>query len=247
MQTAFQCKQFRVQHHDCAMKVGTDSLLLGAWCPVPTDGLCLDIGTGSGLLALMLAQRTAESSIRIDAVELDRAAALQAQSNVASSPWPTRIRVLERDILTYPDSADHASAAIAGGYCLIISNPPYFEQSLPSPDAQRQQARHTDSLAFADLLAVAARLAAATAQFALVLPVDAAKRIQQMAPQHGWYVLDWQAVHMTPVKPCSRVLLLLSRDATCTATTLPPLYVRGDDGDYSAQFRALLKDFYLRF
>ncbi|HAT42564.1 MAG TPA: methyltransferase [Rheinheimera sp.] len=247
MQTAFQCKQFRVQHHDCAMKVGTDSLLLGAWCPVPTRGLCLDIGTGCGLLALMVAQRTAGSNVRIDAVELDAMAALQAHSNVAASPWPTRVRVLERDILTYLGSADHASAAKAGGYQLIISNPPYFEQSLPSRDAKRQQARHTDSLPFEQLLHVAAQLAAPAAQLALVLPTPAAQRIRQLAGTYGWSLQQWQPVQMTPSKPASRVLLLLSRDASGQATELPALCVRGDDAEYTADYRRLLKDFYLRF
>lgn len=247
MQTAFQCKQFSVQHHDCAMKVGTDALLLGAWSPVPATGLCLDIGTGSGLLALMLAQRTAGRSVRIDAVELDHAAAIQAQSNVAASPWSTRIRVLERDILTYPGSADHASAANAGGYCLIISNPPYFEQSLKSHDAQRLQARHTDSLAFADLLAVAARLAADNASFALVVPVTSAVKIELLAGQFGWTVATWQPVQMTPTKSPSRVLLLLSRQPSAQRQTLEPLIVRGVDGDYTTHYKALLKDFYLRF
>lgn len=229
------------------MKVGTDALLLGAWCPVPAGGLCLDIGTGSGLLALMLAQRTAGSTVHIDAVELDPAAALQAQSNVAASPWPTRIRVLERDILTYPDSTDHASAAIAGGYQLIVSNPPYFEQSLASADAKRQQARHTDSLSFVDLLDVAARLAAPGAQFALVLPVTAAQRVRQLAPNSGWFLECWQPLQMTPSKPVSRVLLLLNRRADCSAQEFTAWSVRAADGDYSAQYRRLLKDFYLRF
>lgn len=247
MQTAFQCKQFGVAHHHCAMKVGTDALLLGAWCPVPARGLCLDIGTGSGLLALMLAQRTAGSAVHIDAVELDPAAALQAQSNVAASPWPTRIRVLERDILTYPGSTDHASAAIAGGYQLIVSNPPYFEQSLASADAKRQQARHTDSLSFADLLDVAARLAAPEAQFALVLPLAAAQRVRQLAPNYGWFLECWQPLQMTPTKPVSRALLLLNRRADSQARELTAWTVRASDGDYSAQYRLLLKDFYLRF
>ena len=248
MQTAFQCKQFRVADSDCAMKVGTDSLLLGAWSPLPEQGPYLDIGTGSGLLALMIAQRSAAfvSAPQVDAIEIDPDAARQAQQNTLASPWSTRIRVLERNILTYPASADHAAVASCGGYSLFISNPPYFVESLASPDRKRQQARHSDSLPFTELLAVCAALASDTATFCLILPVTSAELLLAQAPSFGWHLTLQQAVKATPAKDASRLLLQLSRQATAHRE-LEPLLIRDHRQDYSPEYRQLLRDFYLRF
>lgn len=115
----FTFKQFFVAHDRCAMKVGTDGILLGAWAPVADVKRILDIGTGSGLLALMLAQRT-DDNVPIDAVELDSGAAMQAQENVAHSPWPHRITVHTDDIQRW---APRQTVR----FDLIISNPPYYE------------------------------------------------------------------------------------------------------------------------
>lgn len=248
MQTAFQCKQFRVADSDCAMKVGTDSLLLGAWSPLPLHGPYLDIGTGSGLLALMIAQRSAAfaSPPQVDAIEIDADAARQAQQNSLASPWATRIRVLEQNILTYPASADHAAVASCGGYSLIVSNPPYFVESLASPDLKRQQARHTDRLPFADLLAASAAVAAANATLCLVLPVLSAELLLAQAPNAGWYLSLQQAVKTTPRKDASRLLLQFSRQPV-VASQLEPLLIRDANNEYSAEYRRLLRDFYLRF
>lgn len=248
MQTAFQCKQFRVADGDCAMKVGTDSLLLGAWSPLPVQGPFLDIGTGSGLLALMMAQRSADvaAPAQVDAIEIDPDAARQARLNVESSPFSARIRVLEHDILTYPASADHAPVAFAGGYSLLVSNPPYFVDSLASPDPKRQQARHTDGLPFDALLQVAAELAAPDAMFCLVLPVRSANLLLADATKFGWNLTMRQYVQTTPTKAPSRVLLQLSRRAL-PLRELAALQIRDGSHDYSPEYRQLLRDFYLRF
>lgn len=146
----FTFKQFFVAHDRCAMKVGTDGILLGAWAPVAGVKRILDIGTGSGLQALMLAQRT-EEHVTIDAVELDPQASRQASENAADSPWAERIRVECADVLTW---APEQTAR----YDLIVSNPPYFTPGVECGTPEREQARYTGSLDHKALLTSAAEL-----------------------------------------------------------------------------------------
>lgn len=144
----FTFKQFFVAHDRCAMKVGTDGILLGAWAPVAGVKRCLDIGAGSGLLALMLAQRT-DDSVMIDAVELESEAAAQAQENINQSPWAERINVHTADILQWITQQTVR-------FDLIISNPPYYQQGVECATSQREQARYTTTLDHPSLLTCAA-------------------------------------------------------------------------------------------
>ncbi|WP_348730530.1 methyltransferase [Rheinheimera texasensis] len=242
MAAGFRCKQFFVSHQHCAMKVGTDALLLGAWTSVPASGDCLDIGCGSGILSLMLAQRTGSLQL-IDAVELGSAAAAQARQNVLESPWPSRIRVIERDILTYPGSADHLAQR---RYQQITSNPPYFTAALTNPDQQKQLARHNDQLPFAGLLQVAAALLVPNGRFSLILPVQEAERLLGLARDSAWHLLRSQAVQSQPDKSPARLLLELGLAPVATEQ-LPVLLVRDEQGQYSPAYRRLLAGFYLNF
>ncbi len=151
--SGFTFKQFHVAHDRCAMKVGTDGILLGAWAPVTNARRILDIGSGSGLIALMLAQRS-PADCRIDAVELDSNAARQARENAAASPWHERVTVIESAIQTYQ----------AAPYDLIVSNPPYFVAGQSFRDPARALARHTGGLDSRDLLAACDRLLAPAAR-----------------------------------------------------------------------------------
>lgn len=240
MSTGFQCKQFYIAHQHCAMKVGTDALLLGAWANLPVSGEILDIGAGSGILSLMLAQRS-NGLQAITAIELDNAAAEQAADNVKQSPWPHAIALVKGDILTYQS---------AQRYALIVSNPPFFQASLPSVNAARQQARHTDSLPFVDLLQKAAALLAADGCFTLVLPAVSQAAFTQEAQTQGWHCVRLCAVSSKTDKPVSRYLQSWQR-AGDTALAVPPvqssLVIHADDGHYSVAYRELLKDFYLKF
>jgi tRNA1Val (adenine37-N6)-methyltransferase len=246
MAAGFRCKQFYVNHAQCAMKVSTDALMLGAWVQVPPQGYALDIGTGTGILSLMLAQRS--KAIIIDAIELDSAACAVARANVQQSPWSTQINIIERDILTYPGSADHHNAR---RYPCLISNPPYFTASLPSRNAQRRQARHNDGLPFQELFAVAQQLAAPAALFHLVLPIQEFERSQSIWPQFGWRLVRHCHVKATPQHDISRVLFSLQLvddvrgDAPAPVVEL--LTIRDDRQEYTADYRRLLADFYLRF
>ncbi len=235
MSAGFQCKKFFVGHDQCAMKVGTDGLLLGAFAPLPLAGSpILDIGAGSGLISLMLAQRTAGAN-PIDAIELDHAAAEQARRNTANSPWSSAIQLIKGDILTYQP---------AKRYRLIVSNPPFFQQALPAQDPRRHQARHTDSLPFAALLQKAADLLAEGGTFCLILPLQSAESFSKLATHAGWYLAAGCQVKTTPDKPASRVMQSWQREVC--ATQHSQLVIHHGNG-YSADYRNLLKDFYLKF
>ena len=236
MSVGFQCKKFYVAHDQCAMKVGTDGLLLGAWAPLPEPGTAiLDIGAGSGLISLMLAQRTQGAS-PIEAIELDPAACTQAATNVANSPWPNAVTLIKGNILTY-----HS----AKRYSLIVSNPPFFQQSLPSKDARRSQARHTSSLPLPKLLQKAAELIDEEGVFSLVLPLSEGELLLKLAIDQGWYLAQRCEVKSKVDKPVQRLLLTLRR-TPCQAQ-LSQLIIHQEDGNYSDQYRTLLKDFYLKF
>ena len=240
MSAGFQCKKFYVAHDRCAMKVGTDGLLLGAWAPMPTGGTILDIGAGSGLISLMLAQRS-QGKIAITAIELDDSAAAQAADNVALSPWPDSIRLIRGDILTYQP---------AERYRLIVSNPPFFQQSLAARDAKRQQARHTDSLPFAALLQKAASLLDDAGCFALILPHSSAPGFIAVAQQLGWQ-LQAQCTVLSKANRPQRSLLTLVRQSTnqlaVPAVSETQLLIHAADGSYSADYQQLLAAFYLKF
>lgn len=236
MSAGFQCKKFYIAHDQCAMKVGTDGLLLGAFAPLPEPGgAILDIGAGSGLISLMLAQRSLAANA-IDAIELDSAAAAQAMRNVANSPWPTAVQLIKGDILTY-----HS----AKRYRLIVSNPPFFQQSLLPVDKKRSQARHTDSLPLDALLAKAGELLHAEGIFSLILPLAEAEAMLQRALAQGWYLAQRLEVRSKANKPVQRLLLSLSKQKQKTANS--SLIIHQADGGYSAEYKALLRDFYLKF
>lgn len=241
MSAGFQCKQFYIGHQHCAMKVGTDALLLGAWATLPVslqvNPAILDIGSGSGILSLMLAQRT-HGQIPITAVELDDNAAAQAAANVAASPWPDAIRVIKGDILTY---------STAERYALIISNPPFFQDALPSQDATRQHARHTASLPFAALLDKAASVLAPGGEFSLVLPAASQAAFTAAATARGWQCQRLCQVQSTAGKPVSRYLQSWVRSTNATLAESTSLLIQDAAGVYSAQYRDLLRDFYLKF
>lgn len=245
MSTGFRCKQFYVDHRDCAMKVSTDALLLGAWTKLPATGAILDIGTGSGILSLMLAQRCQQQAdLIIDAIELDATAAEVAAFNFRQSAWSAQLRLIKGDILTYPASADHPSDR---RYNLIVSNPPFFNDSLKAADPQRNLARHTDSLSFADLLEVAARLLTPEGMFSVVLPTKGAEQMITLAQRSGWTLKHQLWVQSKAERPPLRCLFTIIRGEQQSEPTPEQLLIHAPNGQYSADYRSLLRDFYLKF
>ncbi len=231
----FTFKQFFVAHDKCAMKVGTDGVLLGAWAPVAQVQRALDIGTGSGLLALMVAQRTG-ADVRIDGVEIEPGAAQQAQENVAASPWAERVHIHQADINSW-------SAQQTGRYQLIISNPPYFEQGVACASRERDTARYTDSLDHQALLTSASLLITEEGFLCVVLPQEQGEQLIVLAQQMGWHLRMRTDVTETKNRPAHRVLLALSPKAG--ELFYERLVIRGEDNNYSADFCSLTQDFYL--
>lgn len=157
------------------MKVGTDGVLIGAWADVDGDSRILDLGTGSGLIALMLAQRNSEAEIL--ALDIDEQAAAQAQRNFELSPWAERLRVVHSNIVDYSPECK---------FNHIVSNPPYFVDSLHSPDAARTAARHTASLSFAQIVASSERLLEPEGKLSVILPTDVASLFRREAFERLW-------------------------------------------------------------
>lgn len=215
------------------MKVGTDGVALGAWVPVTGVTRILDIGTGTGLIALMLAQRSA-ADCQIVAVELDPHAAAQAAENVARSPWSARIEVVTAAVQQLD----------AEPFDLIVSNPPFFKHGQTLPSATRQQARHTSSLGHEELLEHGLRLLAPNGRIALVLPIAAAEQVMLLAEQLGLGVEFAQRLIPTPQKEPNRFLLLLGR---CNGRVFADdIVICSDDGSYADIYGEMVRDFYLK-
>lgn len=230
----FRFKQFTVQHDKCAMKVGTDGVLLGAWSAVESAGRILDVGTGTGLVALMLAQR---SEAIITALEIDVDAVSQAKENIAGSPWKDRIEVVHSDFRTYfPEER----------FELIVSNPPYFIDSLECPEEQRTMARHNSSLTYSELLEHAASLLLPEGRFCVIIPSDALEGMNKLAECAGLYLSKQMNVITTPGKQPKRVLLEYVLDAG-TACITEDLLIEEKRHQYSPEYIALTKAFYLNF
>ena len=234
---SFRFRRFEVFHDRCAMKVGTDGVLLGAWAgqslseqPLSEQLLSdasapaqqsdavagsfpvLDIGTGSGLVALMLAQRF--PGAHITALDIEPSAVEQAQYNFAHSPWPDRLTAVHSSLQSFPSSVR---------FRLIVSNPPYFRNSLKNPDKSRELARHTDSLSYSDLVAHTARLLAADGVACYILPAEAESELLSLLRAYSLCPLRILQVHSKPGKPAKRLLI----EFTHLSSSLPATSLDG--------------------
>lgn len=232
----FTFKQFHIDHSRCAMKVGTDGVLIGAWCRLPHAGRILDIGTGTGLIAVMAAQRAPQA--RITAIEIDEACVAQARENAASSPWGDRIEVVESPLQEFfPEER----------YDAIVSNPPYFEESLLPPDGRRMTARHTCTLSFTELASGVVRLLADDGRFSLILPAAESERFLSAA-RGVLFVTRRCEVWTTPASGVRRVMTELAARPPKERPGTERLVVEdGGQMRYSEEYRMLTRDFYLKF
>ena len=233
----FQFKQFYLRHDRCAMKVGTDGVLLGAWTPVPiADGTqvvrILDVGTGCGLIARMLMQRCPEAEV--EGIDIDEAAVEQACENGVKAYCSS----LQEWQIVNRKSSNRKS------YDLIVSNPPYFRNSLKNPDAGRQLARHTDSLSYEELFLHSRRLLAPNGQLALILPAETEAEVIELATQHSLYCTRMTRVYGREGKAAKRILLLFGPEKT-NAPETDTLVLESADGGRSPQYSALAQEFYL--
>lgn len=229
----FRFKQFSVDDTGASLKVGTDAVLLGAWSNVTGSTRLLDIGTGSGIIALMLAQRSAADA-HIDAVEINPEDVKQAEENVRQSPWQDKITILEGPIQNHYRT---------GGYDRIVCNPPYFTQSLLSPHAARTTARHDIRLPQAELIQAVERLLAPEGLFAVILPASNAAAFTAAALSKGLHLIRHTRFYSRSEKPQERSLLEFGRNPGLLHEDRLVLYAEGNN--WSAEYVQLTRAFYL--
>lgn len=232
---AFKFKRFELHQDQCAMKIGTDGCLLGAWAMPFLATKALDIGTGTGLIACMLAQRF--PALSIDAIDINQAAAAQAKSNAAASPFAHQIQVQHLD-LHQVKSKD---------YDYIVCNPPFFEElSSSAQESSRITARQETALTIQELFERAFQLSTATARLAIVWPARREDEACELARIVGWHVMRRCELYPTPTKDCHRVLLEFSKEKqeVIQEKIIIEKYGRHH---YSEEYISLLKAFYLKF
>lgn len=235
----FVFKQFTVEQDRCTMQVGTDGVLLGAWAPVAGAKMILDIGTGTGLIAMMLAQRCAEGIIH--AVEIDEEAFQQAKENMIQAPWHDRLQAHLGAIQDFslPDS-------VAEGFDLIVSNPPFFSGGTFSFNQDRNSVRHTVKLPHNDLLRTVRRLLHTKGRFATILPLLEGLRFKELAESYHLYCTQTIEVQPKPSRSAERLLLVFAKEAPEQQGEAGSLILmQEDDKTRTAPYRALTEDFYL--
>lgn len=231
----FRFKKFTVFHDRCAMKVGTDGVLLGAWANITNTQQILDIGTGTGLIALMLAQR---SPAQIDAVEIDLDACNQARENINNSLWSNRIQLYHNSIQDYAINCSKR-------YDLLISNPPFFTNVSKAAIKARNLARHTDSLEQIEILQIAEKLLCEDGRLAIIYPTEQAETFPEKAETFGFYCQRKLYVKSTLESPIKRILLELGKSQVKYQETT--LIIEIARHTYSAEFVDLIKEFYLKY
>lgn len=239
----FRFKKFEVVNERSAMKVNTDGVLLGAAMTIrPEDRRLLDVGTGTGTIALMAAQRLAGNDVplnevHIDAVDIDQASAEEAATNFKSSPWNLALTA-------HHASLDQFAAKSDCRYDLIFSNPPYFDDSLEAPEARRSNARHTSSgLSYRELLEFCADRLSENGRFAIVLPSDQEQSLTRYARTCGMHLHRITRVRTVPRKVPNRIIAEFSR-SRCECPDDTVLTIQ-NEGKYTPEYLSLTHDFYL--
>jgi len=235
--SAFAFKQFIVKQDKCAMKVGTDAVLLGSWIQPNGSTHILDIGTGTGVIALMLAQKTNASIIGID---IDGSATQQAQENVDESKFKNQIKISHISLQDY-------SKTTSLKFDVIVSNPPFFEQSLKSSDEKRSNARHADVLPFEDLLEGVIKLLDAKGKFCLILPTLEAEKFRGMAQKKGLFLSKLLRVKSRVDKDSDK-RHVMQFEFTPTEVSAETLAIEEDERhNYTQAYKDLTKAYYINF
>lgn len=232
----FRFKKFTVVNERSAMKVNTDGVLLGAAMTLKDgDRRLLDVGTGTGTIALMAAQRLEKGDI--DAIDMDEPSASEAAHNFAASPWSESLRAHHMSLAEF-------AAAERGQYDLIFSNPPYFDESLSAPEERRSNARHTSTgLSYRELLEFAADRLTPEGRISMVLPADQEKHLCRYARMNGLHLFRILRVRTVPRKAPSRIIAEFSR-YRCEAPADEILTIQSE-GKYTQEYLSLTHDFYL--
>jgi tRNA1Val (adenine37-N6)-methyltransferase len=232
----FVFKQFKILQDKCAMKVGTDAVLLGSWVNTSNAKTILDIGTGSGIIALMLAQK---SDATIDAIDIDKNAFMQATENVSFCKWKERIQIHHISLQQHSASNNHK-------YDLIVSNPPYFVDSSKALEESRTNARHTDQLPFAHLLNGVLNLLNSNGCFYVILPTKESQVFREMAEEQNLFLTKLTRVITRTDRPEKR--LLMQFEFTKKIIEENFITIEKDERhSYTDEYKELTKDYYLAF
>ena len=233
----FQFKQFSLEQDRCAMKIGTDGVLLGAWAPLSHQPFSiLDIGTGTGIIALMLAQRS--NAEQIDALEIEENAYEQATDNFEASPWNERLFCFHAGLDEFMEEPEDE-------YDLIVSNPPFYAEDYKTNDAQRDLARFQDALPFEDIIEAADLLLSENGILAVIIPFKEEARFLALANEFELYPTHITRVKGTPTTDIKRSLLALSRN-TIENPLINELIIEIGRHEYTPEYIDLTKDFYLK-
>ena len=232
----FAFKQFKIVQDKCAMKVGTDAVLLGSCVNASNAKTILYIGTGTGIIAMMLAQK---SSARIDAIDIDLNAFIQATENVNDCNWKERIDIHHISLQQFAKESDHK-------YDLIVSNPPYFVDSSKASEESRTNARHTDQLPFKDLLDGVLQLLNPNGKFYVILPTKESELFREHAEKHKLFLTKVTKVITRTDKPEKRLLMrfeFIQRAFSEDSITIE----KDERHSYTDEYKELTKDYYLAF
>ena len=234
----FQFKQFSIKQDRTAMKVGTDGVLLGAWTPISNNPFSvLDIGAGTGIIALMLAQRS--KAEQIDALEIDEDAYEQAVENFEASPWADRLFCFHAGLDEFIDEPEDE-------YDLIVSNPPFYSEDYKSENEQRDLARFQDAMPFEEIVEAADLLLSENGILALIIPFKEEEKFIALAKEAELYPLKITRVKGTPKSEIKRSLLAFSRNKV-SEIEIDELVIEVDRHVYTPEYIELTKDFYLKF
>lgn len=231
--TLFRFKQFDIQHGSSAMKVGTDGVLIGAWSNHKSASRILDIGTGSGLIAVMLAQRFTNSNIV--GIEPDDDACVDASINFNTAPFRDRLNLEHMSIQDYHPEKQ---------FDLIVSNPPFFDNGVKPPIKQRAQARHTSSLSLFDLCNAVNRLLTKDGCFSVILPKSKEEELIQETKKVGLYLKEMTEVRGRNGTPVKRILALFSRKPVTPKRS--ELVIENNRHNYTEEYKKLTSPFYLK-
>ena len=235
----FQFKAFTIQQEKCSMKVCTDACIFGAWVAekignghLPVANV-LDIGAGTGLLSLMLAQK--DNNVIIDAAEVEADSYQQAKENFMNSKWNDRLNIFHTDVKNFDPGKK---------YDLIMSNPPFYENELLSKEKNNNLAKHHEGLTLKDLIEVIKIRLSPGGHFAVLLPNHRVKNFENMAEENGFFLKEKLLIKQTPSHNFFRGVLLFSNNKPDTITN--ELTIKNKEGNYTVEFKALLEDYYLK-
>lgn len=236
MSQKFQFKEFSVEQDKCAMKIGTDGVLLGAWANIPKNTFSiLDIGAGTGVIALQMAQRS--HAELIDAIEIDEDAYEQCVENFENSPWNDRL-------FCYHASLEEFTEEIDEPYDLIVSNPPFYNEDFTSAEAKRNTARFTEALPFNELIKNAAKLLSVKGIFCLIIPHKNQREVLQLAEEVGLYLQKITLVQGNENASVKRNLLQFGFTEVTLVET--HLIIEKERHEYTQEYQDLVKAFYLK-